>query len=79
MKRMDKITHEVCMAQWKAIIEECLSRLKGQSAKQWLAEKGRKHMLLIKKDTALPAMPVPRQFMRIFIAFAPFRSGYFAP
>lgn len=37
---MDKITHEVRMAQWKSIIAECLSRPEGQSTKQWLAEKG---------------------------------------
>ena len=70
---MDKITHEVRMAQWKAIIEECLSRPEGQSAKQWLAEKGihektyyywqrkvrQEAYALIKKDAGAPAMPIP--------------------
>lgn len=37
---MDKITHEVRLEQWKHIISECQARPKGQSAKQWLAEKG---------------------------------------
>lgn len=35
---MDNITHEVRLAHWKSIIEECLARPEGQSAKQWLAE-----------------------------------------
>ena len=35
---MDQITHEVRLANWKAIIEECQTRPKGQSQKQWLAE-----------------------------------------
>ena len=37
---MDNITHEVRLAHWKSIIEECLARPEGQSAKQWLAERG---------------------------------------
>lgn len=70
---MDKITHEVRLEQWKAIIEECLSRPEGLSAKQWLAEKGipektyyywqrkvrQEAYALIKKDAAPPAMPIP--------------------
>lgn len=35
---MDKITHEVRLASWKAIVDECNDRPKGMSAKQWLAE-----------------------------------------
>ena len=70
---MDKITHEVRMAQWKAIIEECLSRPEGQSTKQWPAEKGihektyyywqrkvrQEAYALIKKDAGAPTMPMP--------------------
>jgi len=33
---MDKITHEVRLANWKPIIERCLDRPKGQTVKQWL-------------------------------------------
>lgn len=35
---MDKITHEVRLKNWKAIIEQCHARPKGQTAKQWLAD-----------------------------------------
>ena len=35
---MDQTTHEVRMANWKAIIEQCQARPKGKTAKQWLAE-----------------------------------------
>lgn len=37
---MDKITHEVRLAQWKKIIEECYSRPKGQTIRSWLSEHG---------------------------------------
>ena len=37
---MDKITHEVRIANWRSIIEQCHARPEGQSAKQWLADKG---------------------------------------
>lgn len=37
---MDKITHEVRLTQWKKVIEECLARPKGQTAKSWLPERG---------------------------------------
>lgn len=36
---MDNITHEMRLAHWKSVIEECLARPEGQSAKQWLKEK----------------------------------------
>lgn len=36
---MDKSTHEIRLAQWKDIIEQCQSRPDGMTAKQWLAEK----------------------------------------
>ena len=37
---MDKTTHEVRIANWRSIIEQCHARPKGQSAKQWLADNG---------------------------------------
>ena len=37
---MDQIAHEVRSANWKQIIEECHARPEGQSAKQWLSERG---------------------------------------
>ena len=37
---MDKITHEVRLSNWKAVIESCQSRPHGQTAKQWLSENG---------------------------------------
>ena len=37
---MDQTTHEVRIANWKSIIEQCQSRPEGQSAKQWLADNG---------------------------------------
>lgn len=35
---MDQTTHEVMLANWKTVIQRCLDRPKGQSAKQWLSE-----------------------------------------
>lgn len=35
---MDQSTHEVRLANWKAVVRECQSRPKGQTARQWLAE-----------------------------------------
>ena len=35
---MDKSTHEIRLAHWKQIIEQCQSRPKEQTAKQWLKE-----------------------------------------
>ena len=37
---MDKTTHEVRIAHWRSIIEQCQARPEGQSAKQWLADNG---------------------------------------
>lgn len=37
---MDKTTHELRLADWQAIVNNCLSRPAGQSKKQWLAEQG---------------------------------------
>ena len=35
---MDKSTLEILLAHWKQIIEQCQSRPKEQTAKQWLEE-----------------------------------------
>ena len=37
---MDQITHEVRLANWKPIIEQCQARPEGQTAKQWLSKRG---------------------------------------
>ena len=37
---MDKTTHAVRLTEWKNIINNCLARPQGQTAKQWLAENG---------------------------------------
>lgn len=37
---MDHITHEMRLANWKTVVEQCHARPDGQSAKQWLAEHG---------------------------------------
>ena len=37
---MDRITHQVRLANWTKIIEQCNSRPAGTTAKQWLSENG---------------------------------------
>ena len=37
---MDQSTHDVRLANWKAVIERCQARPKNQTAKQWLDENG---------------------------------------
>ena len=37
---MDKITHEIRLSNWKAVIEQCSLRPEGQTVKQWLADNG---------------------------------------
>lgn len=37
---MDKITHEVRLANWADIIKRCHERPEGQTAKQWIADNG---------------------------------------
>lgn len=37
---MDHITHEMRLANWKTIIEQCHARPEGQTVKQWLADHG---------------------------------------
>ena len=65
---MDKITHEVRLANWVNIVEQCQARPEGQTIKQWCKEAGieestyfywqrrvRRHAAEIMKD-ALPAL-----------------------
>jgi len=35
---MDRSTHEIRLANWKAVVEQCNSRPPGVSVKQWLSE-----------------------------------------
>ena len=37
---MDNTTHEMRLAGWKKIIDNCQARPDGQTVKQWLAEQG---------------------------------------
>ena len=37
---MDNTTHEMRLAGWKQIIDNCQARPEGQTVKQWLAEQG---------------------------------------
>ena len=37
---MDKITHEIRMSKWKAVIEQCHALPKGQTIASWCAENG---------------------------------------
>ena len=64
---MDKITHEVRLANWADIIKRCQERPEGQSAKQWIADNGinektyyywqrRVRMELFEKAVSLPAV-----------------------
>ena len=68
---MDKTTHEIRIANWRFIIEQCQARPAGQSAKQWLADNGisektyyywqrkvrQETYALIKQDAVPPEMP----------------------
>jgi len=36
---MDNTTHEMRLAGWKEIIDNCQARPDGQTVKQWLAER----------------------------------------
>ena len=37
---MNNTTHEMRLAGWKKIIDNCQARPEGQTVKQWLAEQG---------------------------------------
>ena len=68
---MDKTTHEIRIANWRFIIEQCQARPAGQSAKQWLADNGisektyyywqrkvrQETYALIKQNAVPPEMP----------------------
>ena len=76
---MDKITHEVRIANWRSIIEQCHARPEGQSAKQWLADNGiseknyyywqrkirQETYALISSDAAPIAQPGPVAFAEL--------------
>ena len=67
---MDKTTHEIRIANWRSIIEQCQARPEGQSAKQWLSDHGisektyyywqrkvrQETYALIKQDAVSPAI-----------------------
>ena len=61
---MDKTTHDIRLANWKAIIERCQSRPQDQSAKQWLVannvpEKQYYYWLRKIRKLSLENAPVP--------------------
>jgi len=35
---MDRETHEIHLANWRALIEQCQARPEGQTTKQWLSD-----------------------------------------
>ena len=68
---MDQTTHEVRLANWKAIIEQCQARPKGQTAKQWMHENDisdkqyyywlRRVRAAVIKENQIPALPEPEK------------------
>lgn len=42
---MDKTTHEIRIANWKAILEQCRARPEGQTVRQWLLEQGKRQTI----------------------------------
>ena len=70
---MDQITHEVRLANWKAIIEQCQARPKGQTAKDWMAENDisdkqyyywlRRVRAAAIKENQIPALPEPEKHL----------------
>ena len=68
---MDQITHEVRLANWKAIIGQCQARPKGQTAKDWMAENDisdkqyyywlRRVRAAAIKENQIPALPEPEK------------------
>lgn len=81
---MDQITHEMRLADWQAIVTNCLSRPAGQNKKQWLAEHDvsekayyywqRKVRHMVAYDGQLPAASSVYEFAEI-----PFIPGREAP
>lgn len=80
---MDRITHEVRLANWTKIIEQCNNRPKGMTVKQWLADNGIneksyyywlrrvRQNACAKIDMELPAIPEnPRQLLQSPVTFA---------
>ena len=76
---MDKTTHEIRIANWRSIIEQCHARPEGQTAKQWLADNGiseksyyywqrkirQETYSLISSDAASIARPEPAAFAEL--------------
>ena len=70
---MDQTTHEVRLANWKAIIEQCQARPKGQTAKDWMAENDisdkqyyywlRRVRAAAIKENQIPALPEPEKHL----------------
>ena len=68
---MDQTTHEVRLANWKAIIEQCQARPKGQTAKDWMVENDisdkqyyywlRRVRAAAIEETRTPALPEPKK------------------
>ena len=68
---MDQTTQEVRLANWKAIIEQCQARPKGQTAKDWMAENDisdkqyyywlRRVRAAAIKENQIPALPEPEK------------------
>ena len=68
---MDQTTHEVRLANWKAIIEQCQARPRGQTAKQWMDENDisdkqyyywlRRVRAAVIKENQIPALPKPEK------------------
>ena len=70
---MDQTTHEVRLANWKAIIEQCQARPKGQIAKDWMVENDisdkqyyywlRRVRAAVIEKTQIPALPEPEKLL----------------
>ena len=76
---MDQSTYEVRLANWKAIIEDCQARPKGQTAKQWLDANGisdKQYYYWLRKirtaayEQAAPALMTPEEKQLPSVTFA---------
>ena len=90
---MDKTTHEIRIANWRSIIEQCHARPEGQSAKQWLADNGiseksyyywqrkirQETYSLISSDAASIARPEPVAFAELPFMSAKDEKQSFSP
>ena len=82
---MDQITHDLRLANWKAIIDSCQTRPENQTAREWLAENNvsekqyyywlrRIRKLTCEEQKALPAAGEPMAKTPA-LTFAEFTSG----